>query len=66
MKAWIPVLLIAGLMALGLAVPGSSPVSACSQRASCEQASCGQGLRCPGNCGCVKRQGQPFGRCVSY
>ena len=43
-----------------------------SQPAECGPAHCPEGLGCndelpcPGDCGCVRRPGQPFGHCASY
>ena len=45
---------------------------AVSQPAECGAGHCPEGLGCndelpcPGDCGCARRPGQPFGRCVSY
>ena len=34
---------------------------------SCPNLGCNDDLPCPGaSCGCVQREGQPFGRCVPY
>ena len=35
-------------------------------QSGCENVTCSDELPCPGDCGCVQRQGQPFGVCRTY
>ncbi len=55
-----------------LAVALFTGTLAVSQPAECRSAYCPENLGCndelpcPGACGCVKRPGEAFGRCVSY
>lgn len=44
----------------------TSEIAVCQDN-DCPQLGCNDELPCPGaSCGCVRRDGQPFGRCVPY
>lgn len=39
---------------------------ACAVPDACEAAICSRDLACPGNCGCLRMPGQPWGECRAW
>lgn len=53
------------VLAFGFALRCARPAAACTA-ASCMSAPCSKTNLCPSPCGCMMRDGQPWGRCVEF
>lgn len=63
LRSFLRLIIVAA--ATGSLLAASEPARC--QGSDCGNLGCNDELPCPGaNCGCLRRPGQPFGRCVPY